>query len=309
MNRRDFLKLILGGIAGVACLPYSLGAQSLPPNVFIPAESLWQSYVPLNDEQFGLMAIGDLGTGWSTQHKLLKLMAQRPSRIYQGILLLGDIVYPSAKPELFQKTIIEPYQPLFREGYKLYPLVGNHDWAYKKAIHLKQLFQIPDFYSFRLGDMVEVWMLNSNDDGRLFDRQQARWLELGLQRSNATWKIVSLHHPPYSSESIHGNNQHLIKYLSPMLERYGVDLCLSGHSHLYERTKSIRGVTYIVSGGGSASLRKYTDNNWFTEVIYSKHHFLDILGDSKTLSLRAIDADGQVLDSHNIVKSRSYTVR
>jgi tartrate-resistant acid phosphatase type 5 len=56
---------------------------------------------------------------------------------------------------------------------------------------------------------------------------------------------------------MHGNNTNLFKSLKPILEAGHIDLYLTGHDHDYERFAPVNGVTYIVSGGGGASLRPF----------------------------------------------------
>jgi UDP-2,3-diacylglucosamine pyrophosphatase LpxH len=36
----------------------------------------------------------------------------------------------------------------------------------------------------------------------------------------------------------------------PLFEEFGVQMVFSGHSHNYERSVPINGVTYMVTGGG-----------------------------------------------------------
>ena len=70
-----------------------------------------------------------------------------------------------------------------------------------------------------------------------------------LASSTSQWKIVALHHPPYSSGR-HGSTVGAREQLEPILVRRHVDLVLAGHDHHYERTHPHQGVTYVVSGGG-----------------------------------------------------------
>ncbi len=58
-----------------------------------------------------------------------------------------------------------------------------------------------------------------------------------------------LHKSPYGS-SRHGGDAKVREDLEPLFVKHAVDLVFSGHDHVYERTIPIRGVTYVVSGGG-----------------------------------------------------------
>jgi phosphodiesterase/alkaline phosphatase D-like protein len=70
------------------------------------------------------------------------------------------------------------------------------------------------------------------------------WLKSDLARNTRQWLIVALHHPPYSkgthnSDSRKDSAGRMVKIrqnVLPILEAAAVDLVLSGHSHMYERS-------------------------------------------------------------------------
>ncbi len=70
---------------------------------------------------------------------------------------------------------------------------------------------------------------------------------------------------------------------------------LAGHDHDYQRIRPQNGVQYLVSGG-AAKLREAGRED-FTIVSESVHHFLDLEAYADRLEVRAIDQDGEVLDS------------
>ena len=72
-----------------------------------------------------------------------------------------------------------------------------------------------------------------------------RWLTSDLAANTKPWLIAYWHHPPYSKGS-HDSDEdqtqtELRENALPILEAYGVDLVLSGHSHSYERSYLIDG--------------------------------------------------------------------
>lgn len=80
----------------------------------------------------------------------------------------------------------------------------------------------------------------------------AGWLEEDLRSpANAAAKFTFLfiHVPPYCELWIDGNAS-LRASLVPLMERYGVDVCFSGHTHEYSRGYR-NGVFYCITGGGS----------------------------------------------------------
>jgi acid phosphatase type 7 len=74
-----------------------------------------------------------------------------------------------------------------------------------------------------------------------------------------------------------------------------VDLVFSGHDHVYERTVPIRGVTYVVSGGGGRRLYP-AGNGELTASSVSAHHAVLVRVDCSRLLLEAVEVDGKVVD-------------
>ena len=70
------------------------------------------------------------------------------------------------------------------------------------------------------------------DDKHIIELQRA-WLEKDLEANkDAAWTIVVCHEAMYHKN---GNKQDR-KYLTDVVEKYGVDLVIEGHSHLYTRS-------------------------------------------------------------------------
>jgi hypothetical protein len=73
------------------------------------------------------------------------------------------------------------------------------------------------------------------------------WLVADLSQNALPWTVVLFHQPPYSKGSHDSDNfwelymQAMRENWLPVLEQAGVDLVLSGHSHVYERSFLIRG--------------------------------------------------------------------
>lgn len=96
------------------------------------------------------------------------------------------------------------------------------------------------WYSWRSGPALVVVLDSTRPD----DPEQLDWLERTLASTDATWRIVALHHPPYSS-GWHGSATDVREAFQPIFERYGVQLVLAGHDHDYQRSVPINGITYV----------------------------------------------------------------
>ena len=103
------------------------------------------------------------------------------------------------------------------------------------------------YYDVRIGD-VHVFVLNSQPqepNGLTPTTTQGQWLHDALAASDAEWKIVVVHDPPYSS--IPGKSA---RYTRWPYQAWGADLVLSGDAHVYERLR-IDGFDYAISGLGT----------------------------------------------------------
>jgi hypothetical protein len=79
-------------------------------------------------------------------------------------------------------------------------------------------------------------------------RDQLVWLENLLDQSTADWQMIVTHFPP---------SYHTLRELTPLVEKYGVDLIMAGHSHLqqvwYQQAYidyDIGDTAWVISGGG-----------------------------------------------------------
>jgi 3',5'-cyclic AMP phosphodiesterase CpdA len=75
------------------------------------------------------------------------------------------------------------------------------------------------------------------------------WLKADLEANSRDWLIAFWHSPPYTKGSHDsdnlfdnlGNMTEMRENAVRVLESYGVDLVMCGHSHIYERSYLING--------------------------------------------------------------------
>lgn len=261
---------------------------------------------------FAALVLGDSGNGSAAQTRVRNQMLQRS---FDLILHTGDIAYDYGTFEEFEKQVFDVYKDLFAR-IPFFPSPGNHEYWTAGAGPYFNLFDLPKnsdrffdrerYYSFDWGNTHFVALDSNVPLAQIGDQEagkdMAEWLAADLAASNAEWKVVYFHHPPYSSGP-HGSNSVVRDKLVPVFQNGGVHLVLNGHDHQYERTKPLtnhvpatNGISYIVTGGGGASLYSRVSTNAFTEVYAKKHNFGLLRADGCRMVYTAIDDRGVQLD-------------
>ena len=275
-----------------------------------------------------------------------------------GWLWLGDNAYVKGTDVEYQTTVFNIYQSIFK-NLPLLPSPGNHDYAsagYQSATSLGNnfayfsIFNLPlssgtaKYYSTNYGN---IHFISLDSYGSFNDSlsNMYQWLRNDLINNDQQWTIAFFHHPPYSKGS-HNSDidielKDMRKNIVPLLESYGVDLVLSGHSHNYERSYLIKnhyglettfdstvsstgnivqsgggpyfklaqndsGTVYVVCGVsgeiGTGTSPGYPHNAMFTSINnVSGSLILDVNGD--TLTSKFLTSVGLIADSFSIIKT------
>lgn len=275
---------------------------------------------PLHHQAVRFATVGDIGNG-SPDVILVgrQIHAARPD----VLVTLGDNAYPDGTETDFQTRFFEPLSPMLSEV-PIFPAVGNHEYVTQNAGPYLSNFHMPAnnprgterYYSFRWG-FVHFVALDSqcNSSSLCTPSEQAQWLARDLEASSAAWKVVYMHHPPWSSGA-HGSATAVRAAFAPVFEKYGVDLVLTGHDHNYERSKPMKGTTpqasfapgapvYLVVGSGGASLRSFPSSQPGWSAFRNNQHkgYLDVSVEGGTLTGRFVTTQGQVLDTFQLTKS------
>jgi predicted phosphodiesterase len=205
---------------------------------------------PREENSVRFAIIGDTGTGTKSQYEIgAQLTKARQVFPFEFVIMLGDNIYGSERPQDFMTKFEKPYQTLLEAKVPFYASLGNHDDPTQRFYKLFNM-NGERYYTFSKGS-ARFFALDSN----YMDREQLKWLEDQLSGSNDRWKIAFFHHPLYSSGDRHGSEVDLRAQVEPLFIKYGVDVVFAGHEHFYERIKPQHGIYYFTQGG-SAKLRK-----------------------------------------------------
>lgn len=220
---------------------------------------------------------GDCGNNSTNQRNVRdQVIKYLGDRDMDSWILLGDNAYSSGTDPEFQQKFFNIYKDNLLKKYPLFPSPGNHDYndlyrfkATAQSTHdiaYYQNFSMPTngeaggvpshtqaFYSFDIGN-VHFLSLDSygkeDNETRMSDTlgAQVQWIKKDLEafkNKKRGWVIAYWHHPPYTMGSHNSDKEgDLVKIREnfiQVLERYGVDLVLCGHSHVYERSKLMKG--------------------------------------------------------------------
>ncbi|PWT75254.1 MAG: metallophosphoesterase [Bacteroidetes bacterium] len=255
---------------------------------------------------FRIAAFGDCGNNSVNQRNVRDQLLRYLGRDrLNAWILLGDNTYPNGTDAEFQSNFFNVYKDSLLKNVPLYPSPGNHDYhdvefsaAVAQQTHQVAYYQNfsmpvdgeaggvasrePSYYSFDIGNIhfLSLDSYGMEQGMRLYDTlgPQVQWIKKDLEKTrNADWVIAYWHHPPYTMGSHNGDKEEeLIKIREnfiPILERYGVDIVLCGHSHDYERSRLMQGyygneasfdsTKFLVSnssgrGDGSPNSQPYT---------------------------------------------------
>jgi len=220
--------------------------------------ALWAGSTAAWGQRFA--AIGDYGYAGTPEREVASLVK---SWNPEFIITLGDNNYDLGDSTTIDQNIGQYYHEYIynykgRYGPKtfsdrFFPSLGNHDYYTRNGEAYRDYFTLPGngrYYEFVRGD-VHFFALDSDPaepDGISATSKQARWLQSALAASNARWKVVYLHHAPYSSGQ-HGSTPDL----QWPFRAWGASVVVAGHDHDYERLV-VDSLLYVVDGLGGRSL-------------------------------------------------------
>jgi hypothetical protein len=253
--------------------------------------------LPLKPDSVRFGVIGDNGTGEVPEYEVGQQLAAYHQKFpFTFVIMLGDNLYGSERPQDFVKKFEAPYKILLDAKVAFYATLGNHDDP-------NQRFYTPfnmagkRYYSFKKGTNVRFFVLDST----YMDPVQLAWLEQELMASGSDWKIAYFHNPLYSS-GMHGSQTDLRAVIEPLFLKYGVHVVFSGHEHFYQRIKPQKGIHYFVSGAaGQLRAGDLRPSDLTAAGFDSDRSFMLIEVAGKELSFQAISRTGRTVDQGTIL--------
>jgi len=250
--------------------------------------------LPLQSKSIRLAVIGDSGTGDRDQYQVAQEMETYRQKVgFDFVIMLGDNIYGSHHPNDFTQKFELPYKPMLDAGVKFYAALGNHDDPNDERLYKPFNMGGERYYAFKKGD-VAFFALDSN----YMDPNQLSWIDQNLQNTKSKWKICYFHHPLYNEGRSHGPDLDLRTQLTPLFKRYGVNLVLSGHEHVYERIKPQDNIYYLVLGNSAKLMSKdLKSSDQMQKGFDSDRGFMLIEIGGDKLYFQVISRTGQTIDA------------
>ena len=140
---------------------------------------------------------------------------------------------------------------------------------------------------------------------------QKAWLDSVLRTNTKEWVMVTTHLPFYSTKDTRDNPQ-LRKHFQPILEKYKVDLVLTGHDHSYGRGRvsdnlNIKpSVVYVVSVSGP-KLYPSGNKTWMEFKGGNLELFQKISILQNGLTYQSVTPNGELFDEFRLQRKKDGT--
>jgi hypothetical protein len=275
----------------VLLLPVACGtAVRIAPDRTAGPSATFTSIEQPTPEPFRFAVIGDFGTGGDMQARVAQRMCRwRGNHPFRIVVTTGDNIYPDGHPDDFDTAFFEPYACLLDGGVRFHAALGNHDVLTRDG---RPEINEPAFGMGARNYVVRthgVRFVIADSNGLNRD-----WLRRALTADERDrWTIVVFHHPVFSPGTGHGSTPGFRPGLPRMFRRKGVDLALAGHDHIYSVSKRLRGIRYVVTGGGGGDALYGCKERWFTARCEARHHFLGVTVHSNHITVKAVPPSGR----------------
>ncbi len=298
-----------------AASPMPLPTQTLAPLLTAISPKISASATPAATPSpsaipvLRLAVIGDFGlAGQPLADVADRVLGWQPDYI----LTTGDNNYPDGEQETIDANVgqyfhsyIFPYMGSYGEGAienRFFPVLGNHDWNTPGAQPYLDYFTLPGnerYYDVPLG-AVHLFMLDSDSrepDGVGRSGAQAAWLQQAMAASTAPWKLVIMHHPPFSS-GYHGP----VDWMEWPFAEWGASAVLAGHDHTYERLQ-IDGIPYFINGLGGGPIYAFNVIDEASQVRYNEDYGAMLIDATPSeITFTFSNRSGQEIDRFSLAK-------
>lgn len=289
---------------------YTIGENAFSGSFRVPQESDVTRFLYLGDVQFQESM---------EEYEEWGQMVRRAYREHPDLdfaVIGGDLV--NSPGELSQWEAFLEACDVFAK-LPLVTVAGNHEGVHSNYTYQK-LFALPDdaeedqsgeeFYSLDFGN-VRMLMMDSSflteerrqsmgkDAWAKEEQRVEAWIRSRTGSCEKPWLAAVIHHPVYGMHDEDTVSPQIRRLWAPLLETGGVRIVFSGHQHLYQRTRSIHGVVYLMGNSGQRESRFFHGNNLpeYTQQIYDRGANYQIVeAGARRLKMTSYNKKGLVID-------------
>jgi hypothetical protein len=280
----------------------------------------------------------EFNEGFQKSAIIVKQLQQHP---LQFTIHMGDVVDNGAIGSKW-KGLFATTQPVNANA-PFMPVTGNHD-VDNDAKHPGYQKPFPVFYdvnnlpannidySYNYGNTHFVAISSGHAKGAEAagdftfapDSPEYQWLEADLAKARGdeaiTWIILYMHHPLYAFGWSHVTCWQ--NRITPLVDKYKVDLCLAGHRHVYERHRAIRnnevqaqqddhlykkpaGTVYITNGTSGGSPQGLGGSDMPSMIFTNKvkeYNYSIMAVEGNTITYDVYNQDGEKTDYFTLTK-------
>jgi hypothetical protein len=261
---------------------------------------------------FRIFIIGDWGTGGKLQKRVANAMDAVASKLGAPLTIIstGDNIYPdgvsSARDTQWKTKFEDVYNGKHLAQAPWVAVLGNHD--YRKSImaqveygRINPRWIMPStYFSHRLKadneTTVSVICLDTQQILQQSEgwRKQIDWLDVELSNHvNSDW-IIAVGHHPIRSYGYYGDQEGLVKFVKPVLDKHRVHIYACGHDHDLQVIKNPADEFFCIVSGGGGGFRK-TTRGQHTLANATNGGFVQIVFNSATTEALIMNADGETL--------------
>lgn len=236
---------------------------------------------------------------------------------YDFALQTGDFVDNGGNYALWS-NILNLFSPL--SDIDFVQVFGNHEYEGSDGAYPAAMNFVPgkDYYSVTYGNVYVAVINIYSADGL---NEAMDWIREDAANSNAIWKVLTLHRPPYFT-NISGGSDTAHEMIPPFVDEVGFDAVFSGHDHSYARTEPMtggqvdeeNGAVYFIVGAAEPGRYGIYDDPAFNFAmtsgkytsLYTSVHATDTTFEITVYDLQE-DGSSVLFDSYTIRNSCAQT--
>lgn len=199
--------------------------------------TIWSSVSTFKTKKAGedtnFFIIGDTQSNGEDLTNLKTIQEAINSKDYDFGVQLGDSLDES---EIYDgwNNILKTFADF--KSTDLLHVIGNHEtYPDLDAKHANAIYNTPAdaYYSVTYGNVYVATIAYTTERAQI--KEAAEWLAKDAAASDAQWKMLVIHQPPYYTNP-GGGSEYINEVIPPAADEGGIDFVFSGHDHSYART-------------------------------------------------------------------------